>query len=406
MSEPRNRTKYTYDGNGLRVEKTNGTTGTLYWRDLAGNTIAETDLTGSTTDSAYREYIFFAGQRVAQRDATTPTPNVYFYYTDQVGSTTAISTAAGVSCYQATFTPYGQEMATQTTCSTNYKFTGYERDAETGFDYAFARYYNSSLGRFMSPDPLAGSIADPQSLNRYAYVGNSTTNFADPRGTHKCNAPPGQSIPAPCDGGGYGPGSDDGWGVDSAPVGFIYWGSLSSYGVWDSYSSVDYLAFWGYGGISYDTVDDFKRKYYHYYQKTLNDCISSIFGADSKNIPEQTLNNAPALNIGYSSAQIGAMQKPPTSDAYGENEPFVGDFGTILVAGNAYYHYEATSPNTIALIYTHELGNILDENLNGDAPDSPNFGKNYGDPHDPSRDFDTGQQLEECFNEALATLAK
>ncbi len=241
---------YTYDGNGLRVEKTNGTTGTLYWRDLSGNTIAETDLTGSTTDSAYREYIFFAGQRVAQRDATTPTPNVYFYYTDQVGSTTAISTAAGVSCYQATFTPYGQEMATQTTCSTNYKFTGYERDAETGFDYAFARYYNSTLGRFMSPDPLAGSIADPQTLNRYAYVGNSATNFADPSGTHKCNAPQGQSIPGLCDGGGYGDGSDDGWGLDSGAEFDFYWGKLTSVSESSNYTSWDYMAFWGYGGYS------------------------------------------------------------------------------------------------------------------------------------------------------------
>jgi RHS repeat-associated protein len=180
---------YTYDGNGLRVEKTNGTSGTLYWRNLAGNTIAETDLTGSTTDSAYREYIFFAGQRVAQRDATTPTPNVYFYYSDRVGSTTTITTATGTPCYQATFTPYGQEMATQATCSTNYKLAGYERDAETGFDYAFARYYNSTLGRFVSPDPLAGDVSDPQTLNRYAYVENSPTNFVDPNGTHVCDAP-------------------------------------------------------------------------------------------------------------------------------------------------------------------------------------------------------------------------
>jgi RHS repeat-associated protein len=190
---------YSYDGNGLRVEKTNGTTGTLYWRDLAGNTIAETDLTGSTTDSAYREYIFFAGQRVAQRDATTPTPNVYFYYPDEVGSTTAISTAAGVSCYQATFTPYGQEMATQTTCSTNYKFTGYERDAETGFDYAFARYYSSTLGRFMSPDPFGGDTSDPQSFNRYAYTGNNPTNYTDPSGLLKY---PCRGTGAVCGGGG------------------------------------------------------------------------------------------------------------------------------------------------------------------------------------------------------------
>jgi RHS repeat-associated protein len=170
---------YVYDGHGLRVQKTNGSTGTLYWRSVSGQAIAETDLTGSTTDSAYKEYIFFAGRRIASRDTSG---NVYYYYADQVGSTMTITNASGTPCYQATFTPYGQEMATQTTCASNYKFTGYERDSETGLDYAFARYYNSRLARFMSPDPLGGDSADPQSLNRYAYVGNAPTNYADPSG--------------------------------------------------------------------------------------------------------------------------------------------------------------------------------------------------------------------------------
>lgn len=174
---------YVYDANNFRVEKTNGTSGTLYWRDLAGDTIAETDTTGSTTNQNYREYVFFAGQRVAQRDATTPTPIVYFYFADQVGSITSISTATGSPCYEATFTPYGKEMPTQTTCSSNYKFTGYERDSETGLDYAFERYYNWRLGRFMSADPLGGEITDPQLLNRYAYVRNSPPEFNDPLGT-------------------------------------------------------------------------------------------------------------------------------------------------------------------------------------------------------------------------------
>jgi RHS repeat-associated protein len=210
---------YVYDGHGLRVEKTNGSTGTLYWRDISGNTIAETDLTGSTTNAAYREYVFFAGQRIASRDSATPTPNVYYYYADQVGSTITITTANGTPCYQATFTPYGQEMATQTTCSSNYKFTGYERDAETGLDYAFARYYNSRLARFMSADPLGGDSGDPQSLNRYAYVGNGPTSSTDPTGMlrYPCRNRDGE-----CDWG------DDNCNVNGAAdyCGDLYWGLL------------------------------------------------------------------------------------------------------------------------------------------------------------------------------------
>ncbi len=64
------------------------------------------------------------------------------------------------------------------------QFTGYERDSETGLDYAQARYCSSSQGRFTSPDPLMASAraTDPQSWNRYAYVGNSPMVFSDPSG--------------------------------------------------------------------------------------------------------------------------------------------------------------------------------------------------------------------------------
>ena len=44
------------------------------------------------------------------------------------------------------------------------------------------RYHINRLGRFNAPDPIAGSIADPQSLNRYAYVRNDPINLTDPNG--------------------------------------------------------------------------------------------------------------------------------------------------------------------------------------------------------------------------------
>jgi RHS repeat-associated protein len=82
-------------------------------------------------------------------------------------------------------------------CAQSYKFTGYERDAETGLDYAFARYYNPRLARFMSVDPLAGDVGDPQSLNRYAYVQNNSTNFTDPTGMFIAVQPPAPPPPPP-----------------------------------------------------------------------------------------------------------------------------------------------------------------------------------------------------------------
>ena len=66
--------------------------------------------------------------------------------------------------------------------TTKWQFTTYERDPESGLDYAVFRYDSSRLGRFMSPDPLAGTIFNPQSLNRYAYVLNDPVNLIDPLG--------------------------------------------------------------------------------------------------------------------------------------------------------------------------------------------------------------------------------
>jgi RHS repeat-associated protein len=82
--------------------------------------------------------------------------------------------------------PYGDEMNPQPSVNT-YRFTGYEpfargaqgkRDGESGNEYAIFRHHAPRLGRFNRPDPIAGTIADPQSLNRYAYVSNDPVHQA------------------------------------------------------------------------------------------------------------------------------------------------------------------------------------------------------------------------------------
>jgi RHS repeat-associated protein len=63
-------------------------------------------------------------------------------------------------------------------------FTGKERDSETGLDFFAARYMSSAQGRFTSPDPSNLSVdwMNPQSWNRYAYVGNNPPRFVDNNG--------------------------------------------------------------------------------------------------------------------------------------------------------------------------------------------------------------------------------
>jgi RHS repeat-associated protein len=65
------------------------------------------------------------------------------------------------------------------------RYTGKERDTESGLDYFGARYYGSTMGWFMSPDPSGLYFADPanpQSLNLYAYVQNNPLVHVDPTG--------------------------------------------------------------------------------------------------------------------------------------------------------------------------------------------------------------------------------
>jgi RHS repeat-associated protein len=72
--------------------------------------------------------------------------------------------------------------------------TGKERDTESGNDYFGARYYASSMGRWLSPDWSAkvypvpyAKLDNPQTLNLYAYVGNNPLNRFDPDGHYSCD---------------------------------------------------------------------------------------------------------------------------------------------------------------------------------------------------------------------------
>jgi RHS repeat-associated protein len=74
------------------------------------------------------------------------------------------------------------------------RYTGKERDTESGNDYFGARYYNSATGRFLSPDWSAkaepvpyAKLDNPQSLNLYAYVGNNPLSRTDPTGHYVCS---------------------------------------------------------------------------------------------------------------------------------------------------------------------------------------------------------------------------
>jgi RHS repeat-associated protein len=114
--------------------------------------------------------------------------------TDHLGSTRMVidqtGSLAGIKRHD--FLPFGEELFAGIGIrsaslgygadSTRQKFTGYERDNETGLDFAQARYFSNGHGRFTSPDSFGGDTANPQTLNLYAYVQNNPLRYTDPSG--------------------------------------------------------------------------------------------------------------------------------------------------------------------------------------------------------------------------------
>jgi RHS repeat-associated protein len=171
---------YTYDADGNRVKKINGSTGTIYWYMTPG-IVAESDLSGTLKS----EYVFFDGERVARRDLVAP-GGVFYYFSDHLKTASVITDSLGNIKSESDYYPWGGELQFVNNDSNHYKFTGKERDAETGLDYFGARYYSNGLARFITPDwsstpipvPYA-DFGDPQSLNQYSYVRNVPTSRAD-----------------------------------------------------------------------------------------------------------------------------------------------------------------------------------------------------------------------------------
>jgi RHS repeat-associated protein len=179
---------YLYDGDGNRVRKN-----FLYGEKVrmvysGGLLIAEYDL----SNTLKKEYVYGAKGLIA-----TIEPGAVINYTtaDHLGTPRVVTNSSAGLVSRHDYKPFGQEvgsgiggrttgMGYGATDGVREKFTGYERDTETGLDYAQARYFSGAQGRFTSVDPLMTSAraTSPQSWNRYSYVLNKPLTLIDPSG--------------------------------------------------------------------------------------------------------------------------------------------------------------------------------------------------------------------------------
>jgi RHS repeat-associated protein len=184
---------YSYDGNSLRAEKVSGGATTVYI--YSGTKVIGEYENGGAPSAPTQEYIYSGlpavagGALLAKIEGGTTT----YYHADQLSVRLMTDTSGNVIGQQGHY-PFGESWY-QNNTTTKWMFTSYERDAESGNDYAMARYDVNRLGRFASPDLLAGSASDPQSLDRYLYVRDDPVNLVDPLGlrdndacalTHDC----------------------------------------------------------------------------------------------------------------------------------------------------------------------------------------------------------------------------
>lgn len=173
---------YTYGDSNERLIAEEGGLRTYYACD---GKVEYIESGGSTTPQWSKTYIYFGARLLS-----TLTPNgsggeaIQYHHPDRLG-TRLVTNAQDATYFEQVSLPYGTALGNESTGATNRRFTSYERSATTGLDYAVNRRYDSRQGRFTQVDPIgmrAASLADPQSLNMYSYVGNDPVNRVDPDG--------------------------------------------------------------------------------------------------------------------------------------------------------------------------------------------------------------------------------
>jgi RHS repeat-associated protein len=159
---------YAYDGNGMRASKTVAGVGTAFTWDVSGG-LPLAVKAGTTS------YVYGPGGLPLEQVASDGTTQWLFH--DQLGSTRALTDSSGAVVGTWAYDPYGKVVASSGTATTPFGFTGEWTDAETGFVYLRARYYDPATGQFLSRDPLAAITG-----SAYGYVFGDPLNGIDPSG--------------------------------------------------------------------------------------------------------------------------------------------------------------------------------------------------------------------------------
>lgn len=175
---------YSYDGNDLRLLKTTSGTTTIYIFD--GSSVLAEYASGASLSSPTREYAYMGGRLLSKFESGATN----YYHGDRLSPRLITDSSGNVAIQQGHF-PFGESWYVSGP-TTKWQFTSYERDGESGNDYAKFRYGVNRVGRFSTGDPVRElRTSAPQTHNRYSYVANDPINRKDPLGRRAeyCSTP-------------------------------------------------------------------------------------------------------------------------------------------------------------------------------------------------------------------------
>ncbi|MHB9858889.1 RHS repeat-associated core domain-containing protein [Streptomyces sp. YIM S03343] len=172
-------TSHVYDAGGSLLIRRNTSGETVLY---LGTTEVHLDTSTSTAKYWAQRYYDAGGTTVALRTNKSGTQTLSYLSGDPHGTSTVSLDATTQAVTKRYLTPFGSSRTGGTgTWSDDKTFLGKTTDTTSGLTYVGAREYDSSLGRFISVDPVLAP-SDAQSLNGYTYADNSPVTESDPSG--------------------------------------------------------------------------------------------------------------------------------------------------------------------------------------------------------------------------------
>jgi RHS repeat-associated protein len=163
---------YGYNGDGLRVSRMAGGTTTTYVQDLAAPVpVVLMETTGE------HDTLYLYGKGVIaqfQSDGTRQT-----YHADALGSTRLLTDVSGAVVASYTYDAFGAVRAQTGDVEAGFTFRGQHADAESGLESLDARYYDPSIGRFLSREHGWGIVGCPSTVNAFSYASETPVTDVD-----------------------------------------------------------------------------------------------------------------------------------------------------------------------------------------------------------------------------------